>query len=313
MTTSQAGTVFAVNRSEQTGTPKASEASIVLDASGVVGDAHSGPWHRQVSLLDVELIEKFSAEHGRKVHPGEFAENITTQGIDLATVAPLDRLESEKVVLEVTQIGKECHGDSCAIFREVGTCIMPKSGIFARVMAGGELSPGDVLVHRPRLLRICTITVSDRASRGEYPDRSGPRVVARLQKFFSDTRWHLDFEAKLVPDTPEAIRAAVMAAETQEADVIITTGGTGIGPRDVTPDVVSDLLDKTIPGIMEHIRIKCVAKAPNALLSRSVAGVMGKTLVYALPGSVKAVDEYLDEILKTLEHAILMAHGLDVH
>ena len=313
MITSQQGNVLAVNRSEQTGTPKTSETSIVLDASGVVGDAHAGPWHRQVSLLDYELIEGFSAEHGRNVHPGGFAENITTQGIDLADVAPFDRLESGTVVLEVTQIGKHCHGDSCAIFREVGACIMPKTGIFARVLSGGTLRPGDPLVHSPRPLKICTITVSDRASRGEYADRSGPRIRTRLETHFAETRWHLVNTPRLVPDDRPAIQTAIEEAISDGADVIFTTGGTGIGPRDVTPDVVTDIIEKAIPGVMEHIRLTCAAKTPNALLSRSVAGTKGKTLIYALPGSVKAVDEYLDGILSTLEHAVQMLHGLDTH
>ena len=96
-------------------------------------------------------------------------------------------------------------------------------------------------------------------------------------------------------------------------DVVITTGGTGIGPRDITIETVRPLLDKEIPGIMEMIRIKYGQEKPNALLSRGIAGVMGQTLVYTLPGSVKAVDEYMTEILKTLQHLIYMLHGVDVH
>ena len=94
---------------------------------------------------------------------------------------------------------------------------------------------------------------------------------------------------------------------------MFTTGGTGVGPRDVTPDVVAALADKTIPGIMDAIRIKYGAAKPNALLSRSVAAVIRSTLVYTLPGSVRAVEEYMDEILKTLEHLIFTLHGLDLH
>ena len=95
--------------------------------------------------------------------------------------------------------------------------------------------------------------------------------------------------------------------------MIFTTGGTGVGPRDITPDVVTELCDKFIPGIMDHIRLKFGADKPNALLSRSVAGVAGSTLIYTLPGSVRAVQEYMQEILKTLEHLILTLHGLDDH
>jgi len=96
-------------------------------------------------------------------------------------------------------------------------------------------------------------------------------------------------------------------------DLVITTGGTGIGPRDFTPDVVRTQLDKEIPGVMEVIRAKYGSGKPAALLSRSVAGVMGKSLVFTLPGSVKAVNEYMAEITGTLLHMIHMLHGLDIH
>ena len=94
---------------------------------------------------------------------------------------------------------------------------------------------------------------------------------------------------------------------------MITTGGTGIGPRDFTHDVVRRLLDKEIPGIMEFIRIKYGTDKPAALLSRSVAGVMGKSLIFTLPGSLKAVNEYMAEISTSLMHMIHMLHGLDSH
>ena len=96
-------------------------------------------------------------------------------------------------------------------------------------------------------------------------------------------------------------------------DFIFTTGGTGIGTRDYTPEIVTELLDKEIPGIMENIRIKFGSKKPNALLSRGVAGVMDESLIYSLPGSIRAVQEYLSEIFKTLMHLKYMLHNLDVH
>ena len=95
--------------------------------------------------------------------------------------------------------------------------------------------------------------------------------------------------------------------------MVFTTGGTGVGPRDVTPEVVTSFCEKTIPGIMEAIRVKYWALKPNALLSRSVAGVAGQMLIFALPGSVRAVTEYMAEIVKTLEHLLFMLYGLDSH
>jgi molybdenum cofactor synthesis domain-containing protein len=116
-----------------------------------------------------------------------------------------------------------------------------------------------------------------------------------------------------LPDDPAQLRAAIQAAVAGQSDILFTTGGTGIGPRDITPDVVRPLLTREIPGIMEYIRVKSGASIPYALLSRSVAGLIGSTLVYALPGSEKAVQQYLDEILKTLEHSLRMLSGIDLH
>jgi MOSC domain-containing protein YiiM len=109
---------------------------------GLEGDAHSGDWHRQVSLLAVEWIRE-AAEKGFKVEPGSFAENLTTEGFDLLSVRVGDRLSvGSNVALEVTQIGKECH-TRCAIFHKVGDCIMPDKGVFAIVVSGGEVVVGD--------------------------------------------------------------------------------------------------------------------------------------------------------------------------
>jgi MOSC domain-containing protein YiiM len=108
---------------------------------GIVGDAHAGEWHRQVSLLATESIAKMKAL-GLDVDAGDFAENITTSGIDLVNLPIGTRLAVGDTLLEVTQIGKECH-TRCAIFYQAGDCVMPKEGIFARVLTGGVISPGD--------------------------------------------------------------------------------------------------------------------------------------------------------------------------
>ena len=126
--------ILSVNLSETTGTIKHPVDKIVLTKLGVEYDAHAGAWNRQVSLLGTESIRKFEKETGKKVSPGEFAENITTEGLDLWKMNPLDRLTCGEAVLEITQIGKDCHGTSCAIFKEVGNCVMPEEGIFCRVI-----------------------------------------------------------------------------------------------------------------------------------------------------------------------------------
>jgi len=306
-------TVLSVNISVEKGTVKRPVPEIRIDELGVVGDAHAGRWHRQVSVLSRELMDDFQQQMGRTIGNGEFAENITTRGLDLGRVGVLDRLTVGEVELEVTQIGKACHGDACAIFREVGKCVMPREGIFGCVIRGGVVRPGTLIEHRARPLRIMVLTASDRASRGEYEDRSGPTVASALNAFFAGKRWHPQIRRSLVPDDAVALLEQLRSFEREQGDVVVITGGTGIGPRDVTPEVVCEFCDRTIPGVMESIRLKYGAEQPNALLSRSVAGVKGTLLVYAIPGSVRAVGEYMPEILKTLEHALLMLHASDAH
>jgi molybdopterin adenylyltransferase len=139
--------VLSVNISREKGTIKTPVNEIDITTNGVAGDAHAGDWHRQVSLLGAESVEKWSALAGREVAFGEFAENITTQGIVLYETNPGDKLIIGETELEVTQIGKKCHGAGCAIFREVGNCVMPKEGIFAKVIKTGKVKPGDEIVY----------------------------------------------------------------------------------------------------------------------------------------------------------------------
>ena len=305
--------VVSVNISEKKGTIKVPVDQIELDSLGVRSDAHAGSWHRQVSLLAAESVQKFTAQAGRKICYGEFAENITTEGIELWKTHPLDRITVGTVELEVTQIGKECHGTSCAIFKEVGNCVMPKEGIFARVLTPGILKAGEELKYDPKIFRIHIITLSDRASRGEYEDRSGPRIADHLNRFFEETGWKCETDITLIPDDSAELETLVAGFVNEGTDFIFTTGGTGIGPKDITVDTLKPMLDKEIPGIMELIRYKYGSLKPNALLSRAVAGVIENTLIYTLPGSVKAVDEYCAEILPVLRHSILMLHGIDAH
>lgn len=305
--------VTSVNISAEKGTVKRPVPEIRLDERGIIGDAHAGAWHRQVSLLSQDSIDTFAAEMEIQLCPGDFGENIDLCGIDLSTVAVLDRFRIGEVELEVSQIGKECHGDTCTIYRQVGTCIMPTEGLFCRVVQGGTIQPGDHVEYVPRPLKFQVITLSDRAFAGEYVDRSGPRVRELLEAFLGGKRWHPQIEQTILPDEADRLHAALTEAQEAGVDVIFTTGGTGVGPGDITPETVAQMCDKLIPGIMEAIRVKFGAQNPNALLTRGVAGVCGQTLIYTLPGSVKAVDEYMGEILLTMEHLIFMLHGLDIH
>lgn len=309
----QQSKVASVNISKAKGTIKQPVDFIEIDEQGVVSDAHSGYWNRQISLLGLESIEKFGNEAGRTFHPGEFAENITTTGLTLYKTHPLDRLIIGETELEVTQIGKGCHGDGCAIYREIGNCVMPKEGIFCRTIKKGKIYPGDPLVYIPKVIRVFVLTLSDRASRSQYEDRSGPRITEITSGFFKTLGFQIHIDNHLIPDDASMLRQLLSDAREKEYDLVFTTGGTGIGPRDITPDVTMKMLDKEIPGVMDHIRLKFGQDKPGVLLSRAVAGLMGNTLVFNLPGSVRAVEEYFAEISKNLKHMLYMIHGLDLH
>ena len=138
------GTIEAVCISDNKGERKTPVPKVtLLPNHGIAGDAHAGGWHRQVSLLALESIEKMQ-RLGLAVGAGYFAENITTKGVDLFSLPLGTRLLLGETVLEVTQIGKECH-TRCAIYDQAGDCVMPKEGIFARVLRGGEIKPGDTV------------------------------------------------------------------------------------------------------------------------------------------------------------------------
>jgi MOSC domain-containing protein YiiM len=137
--------VVAVCISENKGERKKPVESVKLrENHGIIGDGHAGDWHRQVSLLAQESIDKMRAM-GLDVTAGDFAENITTSGIDLVPLPIGSRLQIGETLLEVTQIGKECH-TRCAIYYQAGDCVMPKEGIFVRVITGGVIKPGDSIV-----------------------------------------------------------------------------------------------------------------------------------------------------------------------
>ena len=305
--------IKSLNISEKKGTIKVHRPEIELFEEGIKEDAHKGKWHRQVSLLGTDSIEKFEKELGRKIKYGEFAENLTVEGFPVFKTKPFDRFVNNNVEMEVTQIGKKCHGTNCVIFRETGNCVMPKEGIFCRVIKGGNMKTGDKLEYHPKVFKVKVITLSDRASQGVYADRSGPKITELSREWFDEKGLKSGFENIILPDEPAQLTDVILDGFNDNCDIIFTTGGTGIGVRDIAVETVQPLLDKEIPGIMELIRVKYGMQKPNALLSRGVAGVKGKTLVFTLPGSPKAIAEYLEEIHKILWHSFLMLNGIDNH
>ena len=296
------GKVMAVCVSEARGTPKRNIGRARLRADwGVEGDAHAGNWHRQVSLLSYEAVQAFNAR-GANVADGAFGENLLVSGFDFKRLPVGTRLRCGDVRLEITQIGKECHS-GCEIYQRVGDCIMPREGVFARVLAGGEVAVGDemTLVHRVGIL-----TASDKGARGEREDVSGPRIRSLLSA---------DYEAvayTVVPDDRESIaRELIRLSDEVGCDLILTTGGTGFAPRDVTPEATRDVCDRMAPGIAEAIRAQSMRITSRAMLSRGVSGIRGRTLIVNLPGSPKAVEESMAVFLDVVGHGLNLLRGTD--
>lgn len=148
--------------------------------------------------------------------------------------------------------------------------------------------------------RVAVLTVSDRCSRGEGEDRSGPALVEMIRAGLSVD----SVDKALVPDEVERIRDELRMWAGGGIDLILTTGGTGLSPRDVTPEAAEALFDKHVPGFMEEVRRHGLTYTPDAILSRGVCGVIGRSLVLTLPGSVKGATQSLEALIPILAHAL---------
>ncbi len=154
-------------------------------------------------------------------------------------------------------------------------------------------------------LRFGVVTVSDRSARGERPDASGPALVELIRA----QGWQV-VRQEVVPDDLGLLRESLAAwADHGDLDIILTTGGTGFAPRDVTPEATRSVIDREAPGLAEAMRIASAAKSKHAMLSRAVAGLRGKVLIINLPGSPHAASENLQTVLPALEHAVQLLHG----
>jgi molybdenum cofactor biosynthesis protein B len=155
--------------------------------------------------------------------------------------------------------------------------------------------------------RALVVTVSDRSSRGERPDTGGPLLAGLLRELGLDVG-----EVVLVPDEVEAVQAALRSGA-QAHDLVVTTGGTGLSPRDVTPEATAPLLDRRVPGLEEALRARGAPVVPTAVLSRGLVGTVGRTLVVNLPGSTGGVRDGVAVLAPVLEHALAQLRGGDDH
>ena len=302
------GTIRAVCISPAKGTEKRPvEKGVFIRDFGIENDAHAGKWHRQVSLLSRESVAEFNRK-GAGVKDGDFGENLLVEGIDLKNLPVGTVLKAGTVTLRLTQIGKECHS-GCAIRQRAGDCIMPREGVFAEVLEGGEIRAGDeITAELPdpgRPFTAAVITLSDKASRGERADESGPAAVRILE----DAGFEI-IEPLLMPDEPEQLKEELRRlADRRQADLVITSGGTGFSPRDWTPEATKAVADREAPGIAEYIRMRSMELTDRAMLGRGVSVIRKKTLIINLPGSPKAVRESLGFVMKTLEHGLRILRG----
>jgi len=294
------GRVVSVNVAADKGVRKQPVSSVKLVVEhGVEGDAHAGPWHRQVSLLANESIEKMKPACPT-VDPGAFGENLTTEGIVVYELPVGARMRVADTLLEVTQIGKVCH-DRCAIFHQAGDCVMPREGIFVRVLEGGDVKAGDeIRLEKRSLIHAAVLTVSDKGSRGEREDASGDALEEALHGLGASA-----VERAIVPDEADQIAAELRRwADETQVNLILTTGGTGLTTRDITPEATLAVLDRQAPGFAEAMRAGSLAKTPHAMISRAVSGIRGKTLIVNMPGSPRACREQFAMIAPALPHAV---------
>ena len=302
------GKVIAVCISEMKKKKKNEVPSIrLIPEWGIENDAHAGKWHRQVSLLALEKIEAFRAK-GADVDYGAFGENIIIEGFDFRSLPVGTRFRIGEALLELTQIGKECH-THCAIYHQVGACIMPREVVFTTVLEGGTVKAGDpvemIEADPNRAFTAAWITLSDKGAAGEREDKSGPLIGEML----TEAGYNV-VEGLLIPDEPEMLkRQLIRLADQRQVNVIFTTGGTGFSLRDRTPEATIEVCDRMTPGIAEAVRAYSMTKTPTAMLSRAAAGMRNRTLIINLPGSPKAVRECLEFLLHPLEHGIEIMLG----
>ncbi len=300
------GKVIAVCISEKKGTVKTDVGSCrIIRDHGLEGDAHAGS-ERQVSLLSYEAFEEFrKLNEGRvDIVPGVFGENLLVEGFDFKSLPLGTRFKCGDCVLELMQIGKKCH-TGCEISKIAGKCIMPVEGVFARVIEEGVVSAGDEMVIIPAPFRAGVITASDRSYNGEREDLSGPKIMEILKENGYDV-----VTSALLPDDELVLTdALIKMCDVVNPDVIFTTGGTGMSPRDHMPEATMRVAHRDVPGIVEYMRMKSMEITPNAMLSRGVSVIRNNTLIINLPGSPKAVSECLSFILPTLNHGLGLLRG----
>ncbi len=305
------GRVEAICTAAAKGGKKLPQAAVRFAANhGIEGDAHAGPWHRQVSVLAAEDIAEMRQRALPGLKAGDFAENLVLSGVGLGALGLGSRLRlGGEVELRVTQLGKQCHR-RCVIYKQTGDCIMPRLGLFARVVRAGTVTVGDsveVIECVPRgMFQTVILTVSDRCSRGEKTDTAGPAVARLLQ---SGICAHI-YTTEIIPDDGGRIAERLRHySDGHSIDLVLAVGGTGFAARDVTPEAVREVIERPTPGLDEAMRRASLEKTPAAMLSRAVSGIRNSTLIVSLPGSERGAVENLQAILAALGQGLAKLRG----
>lgn len=291
--------VSAICTSDIKGTSKVcvQEVEFVKDW-GIKGDAHAGKWHRQISLLSKEKIDHFN-ENGANVEFGAFGENIVVDNYDLKTLPIGTIIEiGDTVVLQVSQIGKQCH-TGCDIAQRMGVCIMPTNGIFSKVLKGGIVRINDeirIYINH----RVAIITLSDKAFNNQRIDTSS--IV--INDILIENKLYVTKKTLLADEKPLLEKELIDICDNYRAELIITTGGTGLSSRDITPEATKEVIEKEVPGISEAIRYQTMKYTQKAMLNRGVSGIRKKTLIINLSGSPIAVKEQLTSVIKPIIHGL---------
>ncbi len=293
-----AGSVEAICVSQRKGTVKAATPRARLRRDhGIDGDAHAGPGHRQVSILGLAEVESFKRKSGLRLRAGAFAENLVISGDDLGSLGLGSRIRvGDTAVLGITQLGKQCH-HRCAIFHQTGDCIMPRVGLFARVVEGGDIEVGartEVLttVERSRLQAV-VLTLSDRCSAGTATDTTGPAVASLLRDSLAA---HV-YKTEVLPEASTALtRQLRHYSDGHSIDLIVAIGGAGLAAREPTPEAVCEVVDRLPPGSGDVLR-------PVSF------DIRGSTLILVVTGSERAATRNLRAVLPALSQWLAKLRG----
>lgn len=301
------GHLVSVNLGKIRGVPKHPiEEGILSPKWGLKGDAHGGDWDRQISLFPVETLSLVPRAIRESFEENSYSENLTIEGISPEKLCRGTILSIGGAEMKILEIGKKSFEPP-----ESGRpYIVSREGRFGRVLKGGMVKPGDIVKIleagslEPDAPKVALITLSDKGARGEREDVSG-----RFLSWYATRLGAKVLFSSIIPDEKQVIRETLMKGVDAKADLILTTGGTGLAPRDVTPEATLEVIDREVPGFAEAMRAESLKKTPHAMISRAVSGIAKRTLIINLPGSPKAVAECMEVIFPALRHAIDKLRG----